>query len=1059
MAVPDRALHLEQSTTSAIVNGGCSERRMGSSITGDVNGCCHIPMSKFKRRKVSAIRNFPPGCGRAAVRITSGLMEGGNNVAGIRGEEDTSKSTDDLTGQCTVPQSVNKRQNAGVSQDLPIEPLKGAASTIELRRMNGVDDEVVITGVEQIARVKELDSTKGTKPEKAPMLELTDVLLEMPRVDLADAKKGMIYPDDFIACPGNNFLKKTKAHKYPPRRRVSAVRDFPPFCGRNAPILRKEGCTKKNKSSLLRDEDMGEEKPLKDGGALIGKWEVDAKEKQACFQNQDSQKGEVDGNALSGGSDTIQVGHEQLAIVLWRKRDEINWSLETGIAEEDEEHNYAAPPQRTNQNQVSLRKETRENRKCINLEKPTGNEIVMYSNVKGSKKNSCNVFRHKEISVYEDSESKHLSRRDTVLGLMASPTSPWQHCIWGSELSLEDGLTETKGLKRRVKSKSASREKKNDLEGSSEGKSKNLEKGFILHEKPSYVNTGQMVVGEPDNSSELEEQTDDFYMSVRPRTFSVNPPPFGHASSGGEVDNKTETVTRNKVRETLRLFQAVCRKLLQEEEAKSKQEDRRKRVDLQAAKILKAKGRFINTGKPIIGNVPGVEVGDEFQYRVELNIIGLHRALQAGIDYVKHGGKIIATSIVSSGAYEDVLEHSDFLIYTGQGGNVIDKDKEPEDQKLERGNLALSNSICAENPVRVIRGLRETRVSDSSDSKHRTSVLYTYDGLYLVKKIWQEAGQHGKLVFKFRLNRIPGQPELAWKMVKKSKRYGDRQGLCVTDISQGEEIISIGAVNTIDNDKPPPFNYITRVIYPDWCRRLPLVGCNCSNGCSDSEKCSCAVKNGGEIPYNYNGAIVEAKSLVYECGPTCKCPPSCHNRVSQRGIKFPLEIFKTDLRGWGVRSQTSIPSGSFICEYIGELLDDKQAEERVGNDEYLFDIGNSYNDNNMREELSSLIPDAHSVSLEVIEKVGFTIDAARHGNVGRFINHSCSPNLYAQNVLYDHDDKRIPHIMFFSAENIPPLQELTYHYNYSVDQVRDSNGNIKMKSCFCGSVECIGRMY
>ncbi|KAL9451820.1 hypothetical protein AB3S75_013402 [Citrus x aurantiifolia] len=37
-----------------------------------------------------------------------------------------------------------------------------------------------------------------------------------------------------------------------------------------------------------------------------------------------------------------------------------------------------------------------------------------------------------------------------------------------------------------------------------------------------------------------------------------------------------------------------------------------------------------------------------------------------------------------------------------------------------------------------------------------------------------------------------------------------------------------------------------------------------------------------------------------------------------------------------------------------------------------------------------------------------------------------------------------------------PLQELTYHYSYMIDQVYDSSGNIKKKSCFCGSSECTG---
>jgi hypothetical protein len=36
--------------------------------------------------------------------------------------------------------------------------------------------------------------------------------------------------------------------------------------------------------------------------------------------------------------------------------------------------------------------------------------------------------------------------------------------------------------------------------------------------------------------------------------------------------------------------------------------------------------------------------------------------------------------------------------------------------------------------------------------------------------------------------------------------------------------------------------------------------------------------------------------------------------------------------------------------------------------------------------------------------------------VESFINHSCSPNLFCQKVLYDHDDGRISHNMLFQAK-------------------------------------------
>ncbi|XP_028805671.1 histone-lysine N-methyltransferase, H3 lysine-9 specific SUVH6-like [Neltuma alba] len=507
------------------------------------------------------------------------------------------------------------------------------------------------------------------------------------------------------------------------------------------------------------------------------------------------------------------------------------------------------------------------------------------------------------------------------------------------------------------------------------------------------------------------------------RSYGVNVPLLHRRNLS--IRNNDATVTRNTVRETLRLFQALCRKLLQKLEAESKGQAKvRKRVDSDAAKILRYEGKYVNAGKQIFGPVPGVEVGDEFDYRVELNIVGLHRQTQAGIDFAKINGEHLATSIVASGGYHDELDNSGVLIYSGQGGNVMCSKKQPEDQKLERGNLALKNSSKKKNPVRVIRG------AFFEDGNRRR---FVYDGLYEVEAYWQEMGPHGKMVFKFQLRRIPNQPELPWIELKKSNMFTLKKGQCAVDISHGKEELPIRAVNTIDNEKPPSFEYITRMIYPNWLHLTPAKGCNCTDRCSDPTRCSCAVKNGG-IPFNHTGCIVEVKPLVYECGPSCKCPPDCYNRVSQRGIKFPLEVYKTDKRGWGVRSLRSIPSGSFVCEYIGELLEDKVAEQRTGHDEYLFDI--------VSEDGS-----------------GFTIDAARCGNLGRFFNHSCAPNMYAQNVLFDHGDCRIPHIMLFAAENIPPLKELTYDYNYSKDQIFDSDGNIKKKDCFCGSLGCTGRMY
>ncbi|CAK8539529.1 unnamed protein product [Lathyrus sativus] len=809
-------------------------------------------------------------------------------------------------------------------------------------------------------------------------------------------------------------MEDAVTRRYPPRRNFAAVRDFPRLCGRNAPRLTKDECLKE--LSSLNEKRAGQQNLAVDASLLKKVADSDAKEVE------NNKRKPV--NMVQAGSE-----EENNATQRVKKLDVFEPSSERRLALDNTREKSTKLPEKRNHHQVNI------NSKAVAKE-----EIMNTVQVEGT--SGLDIY----CPEVQNPEPKPLamSEQEVVLGLMCKSECPWRSEVSSSKFKPTSiGGTEEKKVKKvdfyaqLDRSKTAVKTK--DIRSHS---------GHEPLKKKKLNSTsddiGQLVRREK-NSLDPNENKKDF-KSV-PKSHDPSVPPLGCSDFSG---HENDSATRKEVRRVLRLFQVVSRKLLHDAEAKAKSNDKeRKRVDLQAAKMLKENGNFVNSGKHILGPVPGVEVGDEFQYRVELNIIGLHRQIQGGIDYTKHNNKVLATSIVASGGYADDLDNTDVLIYTGQGGNVMSNSKEPEDQKLERGNLALKNSSEEKNPVRVIRG------SESPDGK---SKIYVYDGLYLVESSWQDMGTHGKLVYRFRLRRIPGQPELALKEVKKSNKFKTREGRCVEDISCGQERIPICAVNTIDDEKPPPFKYIKKMIYPDYCKPVPPEGCGCTNGCSDRAKCSCVRKNGGEIPFNYNGAIVAAKPLVYECGPKCKCPSTCYNRVSQHGINIQLEIFKTNSRGWGVRSLNSIASGSFICEYIGELLEDKEAEQRTGNDEYLFDIGNK-NNNTLWDGLSTLLPDSQSHSCEVVMDGGFTIDAAQFGNVGRFINHSCSPNLYAQNVLYDHHDNRVPHVMLFAAENIPPLQELAYDYNYMIDRVLDSNGNVKKKFCYCGSVDCTGRLY
>lgn len=50
----------------------------------------------------------------------------------------------------------------------------------------------------------------------------------------------------------------------------------------------------------------------------------------------------------------------------------------------------------------------------------------------------------------------------------------------------------------------------------------------------------------------------------------------------------------------------------------------------------------------------------------------------------------------------------------------------------------------------------------------------------------------------------------------------------------------------------------------------------------------------------------------------------------------------------------------------------------------------------------------------------FCIDASKFGNVSRFINHGCEPNLFVQCVLSSYHDIRLARVVLFAACDIHP---------------------------------------
>ncbi|ONM21118.1 Histone-lysine N-methyltransferase family member SUVH9 [Zea mays] len=246
-------------------------------------------------------------------------------------------------------------------------------------------------------------------------------------------------------------------------------------------------------------------------------------------------------------------------------------------------------------------------------------------------------------------------------------------------------------------------------------------------------------------------------------------------------------------------------------------------------------------------------------------------------------------------------------------------------------------------------------------------------------------------------------------------------------------IVSGGYEDDDDHgDDPLLFEYLTRPIFPTSAVQGKFAegggggGCDCAEICSIG--CNCAGRNGGEFAYNKTGTLLRGKPLVYECGPYCRCPPSCPNRVSQKGLQHRLEVFRSRETGWGVRSLDLIKAGTFICEFSGIVLTHQQSEVMAANGDCLvrpnrfpprwLDWG----------DISDVYPDYVAPDHPVIPELNFAIDVSRARNVACYFSHSCSPNVFIQFVLFDHYNVSYPHLMIFAMENIPPLRELSIDY-------------------------------
>ncbi|EOY10855.1 hypothetical protein QUC31_009792 [Theobroma cacao] len=315
----------------------------------------------------------------------------------------------------------------------------------------------------------------------------------------------------------------------------------------------------------------------------------------------------------------------------------------------------------------------------------------------------------------------------------------------------------------------------------------------------------------------------------------------------------------------------------------------------------------------------------------------------------------------------------------------------------------------------------------------------------------------------------------------------------ISDITKGTENVKISLVDEIGHQDLPKFTYMPgNVIYQDAYVHISLARIadeHCCSGCSGDclslpIPCACAHETGGEFAYTPEGKLREeflqacmsmkqepqehhfvycqdcplersknehkpdkcnghlVRKFIKECWRKCGCHIRCGNRVVQRGIACKLQVFLTgEGKGWGVKTLQDLPKGTFVCEYIGEILTNTELDER------------NMKSSGRERHTYPVTLDADWGSERILkDEEALCLDATFCGNVARFINHRCfDANLIDIPVEVETPDRHYYHLALFTTRDVRASEELTWDYGIDFD---DHEHPIKAFQCHCGSAFC-----
>ncbi|CDY46064.1 BnaA09g41880D [Brassica napus] len=199
--------------------------------------------------------------------------------------------------------------------------------------------------------------------------------------------------------------------------------------------------------------------------------------------------------------------------------------------------------------------------------------------------------------------------------------------------------------------------------------------------------------------------------------------------------------------------------------------------------------------------------------------------------------------------------------------------------------------------------------------------------------------------------------------------------------------------------------------------------------------------------YLFGDDFEEARD-VYGKSMRCRFPYDDEERiileeVYPNGIRTKLEVFRTESKGWGVRACEHILRGTFVCEYIGEVLDQQEANKRriqYGKEgcSYIHDVDANINDIG-----------------RIMGEPDYVVDATTHVNVSR-----CSPNLVTHQDVEESMESLLARIGLYASTDgrlfflfsIASGEEITRDYG----RKPVTSGQENEHSCHCRATNCRG---